>query len=42
VIAPLLSGGEKSDHANKNTNNVTSTSHVEIAMTTTDAFEANN
>ena len=42
VIAPLLSGGEKSGHTNNNINDVTSKSHVEIAMTTTEAFESNN
>jgi hypothetical protein len=42
VIAPLLSGGEKSVHTNNNINDVTSKSHVEIAMTTTEAFESNN
>ena len=42
VIAPLLSGGEKSDLTNNNINDVTSKSHVEIAMTTTEAFESNN
>ena len=42
VIAPLLSGGEKSGHTNNNINDVISKSHVEIAMTTTEAFESNN
>jgi K(+)-stimulated pyrophosphate-energized sodium pump len=42
VIAPLLSGGEKSGHTNNNINDVTSKSHVEIAMKTTEAFESNN
>ena len=42
VIAPLLSGGEKAGHSNNNSNDVTSKSHVEIAMTTTEAFESNN
>ena len=42
VIAPLLAVGEGHGHAHNNTNDVTSKSNVEIAMTTTEAFELNN
>ncbi|HIG58128.1 MAG TPA: sodium-translocating pyrophosphatase [Flavobacteriales bacterium] len=42
VIAPLLAVGEGHGHAHNNSNDVTSKSNVEIAMTTTEAFELNN